>query len=96
MLAEGDLPINEIEYEAFYRNKFLKIANKISEQIDYDYDKQLQNCLKKAQKADNSDVGEEALSLALKRGAIKKAVPAENKEDEKKLDELDQKSIMEE
>lgn len=95
MLAEGDLPINEIEYEAFYRNKFLKIANKISEQIDYDYDKQLQKCLKKAQKADNSDVGEEALSLALKRGALKKAVPADSK-DEKKLDELNQKNILEE
>lgn len=82
MLEEGDLPINEIEYEAFYRNKFLKIADKISEQIEYDYDKQFQKCIKKARKAGNSDVGEDALVLALKKGAIKKAESTENKDKE--------------
>lgn len=67
LLEVGELPINEIEYEAYYRNKFLKIADKISEQIEYDYDKQLEKCMKKLGKTDNSDIGEEALALAMKR-----------------------------
>lgn len=67
LLEVGELPINEIEYEAYYRDKFLKIADRISEQIEYDYDKQREKCLKKLGKVDNSDIGEEAISLALKR-----------------------------
>lgn len=67
LLEGGELPINEIEYEAYYRDKFLKIADRISEQIEYDYDKQREKCLKKLSKVDNSDIGEEAISLALKR-----------------------------
>lgn len=63
----GKLPCNEIEYDAYYRNKFMKIAENISEQIEYDYDAQLKKCLKKLNKVDNSDVGEEALALAMKR-----------------------------
>ena len=67
MLLENRLPVNEIEYEAYYRKKFLDIANKISEQIKYDYDKKREQCIKKMEKVDKSDIGEEALSLALKR-----------------------------
>ena len=64
---EGNLPLNEIEYDAYYRPKFMSIADGISKQIDYDYDKQMENCIKKLNKVDNSDVGEEALALAMKR-----------------------------
>ena len=64
---EGNLTINEIEYECYYRKKFLEIAGRISEQIEYDYDKQMEKCLKKLSKVDNSDIGEEALALAMKR-----------------------------
>ena len=67
LTEEGNCPINEIEYEAYYRNKFLKIADRISEQIDYDYDKQVAICKKKAAKVDNSDIGEDGVTLALKR-----------------------------
>lgn len=63
----GELPINEMEYEVYYRNKFMKIADRISEQIEYDYDEQRKKCLKKLGKIDNSDIGEEALALAMKR-----------------------------
>lgn len=63
----GKLPCNEIEYDVYYRNKFMKIAENISEQIEYDYDAQLQKCLKKLNKVDNSDIGEDALALAMKR-----------------------------
>ena len=41
MLIDGDFPINEIQYEAYYRKKFLQIADKIGEQIEYDYDEML-------------------------------------------------------
>ncbi|MBR6475428.1 MAG: hypothetical protein IKS98_08250 [Lachnospiraceae bacterium] len=63
----GQLPINEIQYDCYYRKKFLDIADKISEDIGYDYDTKLKKCLKKALKEDNSDIGGEALSLAFKR-----------------------------
>ena len=63
----GKLPCNEIEYDAYYRSKFMQIADRISEQIEYDYDAQVKKCLKKLGKVDNSDIGEEALALAMKR-----------------------------
>lgn len=68
MFQDGDIKINPIEYEAYYRNKFLNMADKISRQIEYDYDEHLKKCLKKLEKTDNSDIGEEALSLVIKRG----------------------------
>ena len=63
----GQLPINEVQYDYYYRKKFLDIADEISADIDYDYDAKLKKCLKKAMKEDNSDIGGEALSLAFKR-----------------------------
>ncbi len=66
----GEAPINTFEYEAYYREKFLSIAEKISKQIDYDYDKKFAQCHKKLEKNSGSDVGEEALSLMLKRGKM--------------------------
>ena len=63
----GQLPINEVQYDYYYRKKFLDIADKISADIEYDYDAKLKKCLKKAMKEDSSDIGGEALSLAFKR-----------------------------
>lgn len=67
MAAEGILPINENHYNAYYREKFMGMANKISEQIEYDYDEKLKQCLKKMSKEDNSDIGDEAMSLMIKK-----------------------------
>ena len=68
-LSEGTLGINKDQYEAYYRVKFLGIADRISEQINYDYDKQVEKCVKKLSKTeDSSDVGEESLALTVKRG----------------------------
>lgn len=73
MLEEGErIPIGEVNYTCYYRDKFLRIAGRLSEQIEYDYDEKRKKCLKKAEKEDNSDVGGEALSLALKRSYAKK------------------------
>lgn len=68
LTEEGNCPINELEYEVYYREKFMQIANRISKQIEYDYDKQVAICQKKAAKVDNSDIGEDGVTLALKRG----------------------------
>lgn len=63
----GTLGINDLEYEHYYRPKFLNMAERISKQINYNYDEQLEKCLKKMEKHNNSNVGEEALTLAAKR-----------------------------
>lgn len=60
----------DVLYEAYYRNKFLDICKRISEPIGYDYDAALERCLKKNAKEDNSDIGEEAISLTVKRAAV--------------------------
>ncbi len=74
---------DDIQWEAYYRTKFLEMAEKISKQINYDYDEHLKKCLKKAEKENNSDIGGEALSLALKRARAQ----AKSAEDEKGQDE---------
>ena len=63
---------DDISYRAYYRGRFLGMADRLSRQIGYDYDKALKKCLKKREKEDNSDVGEEAMALALKYGARRK------------------------
>ena len=50
MYEDGDIRINPIEYDAYYRKKFMGIADRISEQINYYYDKKLAKCLKKLEK----------------------------------------------
>lgn len=77
-----------LDWEAYYRNKFMKMADRLSEQIGYDYDKALEKCFKKAEKAaKDDDIGEEALILALKKGNAKK------KEAENDSRDKDQKDI---
>ncbi len=66
---QGECPINEIEYAAYYRNKFLDIADRLGEQIEYDYEAAVKRCLKKSMKESNSDIGEEALALTMKRAS---------------------------
>lgn len=84
LLEMGELKINDIQYEAYYRKKFIEIANKISEQIEYDYDKKREACIKKLSKEDKSDVGDEALSLALKRSTKQAEAAAKAKEEAEK------------
>ncbi|MCR4733109.1 MAG: hypothetical protein K5819_07820 [Lachnospiraceae bacterium] len=60
---------DDIQWQAYYRNKFWDMAEKISDQIGYDYDAALKKCLKKQEK--KSDVGEDALILALKKQKAK-------------------------
>ena len=64
-----ELREDDILYQAYYREKFIKIADGLSEQIGYDYDVAIEKCKKKLQKKETaSDVGEDAMALALKYG----------------------------
>lgn len=63
---------DDIQYQAYYRGKFLKMADRLAEQIGYDYESALERCRKKQQRESDSDVGEEAMALAVKRGSGKK------------------------
>lgn len=59
---------DEILYQAYYREKFIKIADRLAEQIEYDYDKAVEKCRKKQLKEErNSDIGEDGLSQLIKR-----------------------------
>ena len=72
VLCLDEVKGDDITYQAYYRGRFLGMAERLSRQIGYDYDKALQKCLKKREKESSSDVGEEAMALALKYGARKK------------------------
>lgn len=64
---------DDIQYQAYYRDKFIKIADKLAEQIEYDYDKAVEKCRKKQLKEErDSDIGEDGLSqLVKKRRSLK-------------------------
>lgn len=76
---------NDIQYQAYYRVKFMKIADRLAEQIGYDYDLAVEKCKKKQLKQEkDSDIGEEAMALTIKRGMAKgKESNKEAKDDEK-------------
>lgn len=68
-----EIRANDIQWSAYYRDKFLKMADRLSEQIEYDYDAAKERCLTKQQKeVDAGDIGEDALVLAVKYGKVKK------------------------
>lgn len=56
---------DDIQWKAYYRGKFITIAERLSEQINYDYDTAVKRCQKKEKQ--NSDVGEDAMALTVKR-----------------------------
>ena len=58
---------DDILWNSYYKNKFQSIADRLSEQIGYDYWKAFEKCQKKAAKQDNSDIGEEAMTLTVKK-----------------------------
>lgn len=53
----------------YYRDRFAKLADKLAEQIGYDYEKQLEKCRKKMEgKESRSNIGEDAMALAVNGG----------------------------
>lgn len=74
-----ELRADDIVYQAYYRKKFMKMADRLAKQIDYDYEKAVEKCSKKQQKKESSsDVGGDAMALALKYGAKGKKKETQN------------------
>lgn len=72
----------DIAWMSYYRKKYQNMADRLADQIEYDYDAALEKCKKKWEKQEKeNDIGEEALVLAMKRGTGKKQ---EKKEEETK------------
>lgn len=58
---------DDIQWSVYYREKFLKMADRLSEQIEYDYDSAKERCLMKRRKEEVAgDIGEDAMTLAVK------------------------------
>lgn len=67
---------NTIQWEVYYRDKFIKMADRLAKQIDYDYDAAVERCRKQQGKEGrDSDIGEEAMALTVKRGGARKKEP---------------------
>lgn len=63
-----EIKADDIQYQAYYRNVFMKMAGRLAKQIEYDYEKQLEKCRKKQQKReDNRDIGEDGLTQFVNR-----------------------------
>ena len=64
-----EMRAENINYQAYYRGKYLKMADRLAEQIGYDYEKKLEECLRKnyAEETD-SDIGGDAVELSMKYG----------------------------
>ena len=64
---------DDIQWSAYYRDKFTRMADRLSEQIEYNYDAAKEKCLAKRQKEEATrDIGEDAMALAVKYGKGKK------------------------
>ena len=63
----------------YYRVRFTKLADKLSAQIGYDYEKQLEKSRKKLEAIEKqNDIGEDAIALAVKRSGRGKRKEEEN------------------
>ena len=62
-----EIKADDVFYQAYYRGVFTKMADRLAEQIEYDYEMQLEKCKKKMEaKERKDDVGEDAMALAVK------------------------------
>lgn len=64
---------DDIQWKAYYRNKFATMADRLARQINYDYDAAVEKCRKKREKEEcNNDIGEDAMVLTVRSGGTKK------------------------
>ena len=74
----------EVVYRVYYRKKFMEMADRLAEQIEYGYDEAVEKCMKKMQRQEvDSDVGGDAMALAMKYGAKGKRQKERKSENEK-------------
>ncbi len=64
---------NTIQWEAYYRGKFVNLADRLSKQIHYDYDAAVKKCQKNQEReVKESDIGSDGVSLIAGRKGRKK------------------------
>lgn len=63
-----ELKPDDIIYQGYYREKFMKIAERLASQISYDYETAVEQCRKKRWKERNSSIGEDGLTQYARRG----------------------------
>lgn len=74
---------DDIQWKAYYRNKFVTIADRLAHQIEYDYDAAVEKCRKKQEKEERySDVGEDSMVLAVRSGGARKKEQVKEVRDE--------------
>lgn len=57
-----------IQWQCYYRDRFIRMADHFADQIGYDYDKAMERCRKNLNKKESySDIGGDALELAAKK-----------------------------
>lgn len=62
-----EIKADDIQYHAYYRGVFMQMADRLAEQIEYDYEKQMEKCKKKKEaKEKDDDIGEDAMALAVR------------------------------
>lgn len=76
-----EIKADDIMYHAYYRGVFMEMADRLAEQIEYDYEKQLEKCRKKM-KVKNGDIGEDAMALTVKYSGKGKKVKSGGKSNE--------------
>ena len=60
---------DDIQWEAYYRGRIMDMADRLSRQIEYDYDATVEKCRKKLEKEKkDGDIGGDALALTMKYG----------------------------
>lgn len=64
-----ELRSDDINYQAYYREKFMKMADQLAVQIGYDYEAAVEKCRKKQGKESNSSIGEDGLTQYARRGS---------------------------
>ncbi len=74
---------DDIQWKAYYRNKFVTMADRLAHQIEYDYDAAVEKCRKKQEKEERyNDVGEDAMVLAVRSGGARKKEQVKEVRDE--------------
>lgn len=56
---------DDVQYQAYYRKRFLHIADHLAEQIEYDYDAAIEKCRKNREKEDSRNIGGDAMELSV-------------------------------
>lgn len=61
------LKAGDVLWETYYSKRFKVVSERIQKAIEYDYEEHVKKCLKKADKEKESDIGDEAMSLLIKK-----------------------------